>query len=204
MWDAESNFSFHKIFEDLMLVILHMPQKAADGPSGPLDNPASSRLSLFITAFRTLLPELSSHFDEEDVLSSVGGDEWLLWWVKWLGAKVLYKRDRGRMWDMYFGWRPNSVTENAAGAGVGPFWDPMHLESTEVVDMFAQHMFVCLAILKSKKNTLLELDQSEIREYLGRVSKCDDMESIVYEAGELWRRWQVAEEEEGEDMEQDG
>lgn len=204
MWDADSNFSFHKVYEHLMLVIFYTPKKTSDGPSGPLDNPASDRISHFITAFRRLLPDISAHFDEEDVMSSIGGDEWLLWWVKWLGAKVFHKSNRGRMWDMYLGWRPTAESPSTVApvqkVDIGPFWDPLHLESNALVDMYTQHIFVCLAVLKAKKNTLLELDQSEIREYLGRVSKIEDMESIVTEAGELWRSWQVTEEEEDDEI----
>lgn len=48
-------------------------------------------------------------------------------------------------------------------------------------------------MIKAKKNTLLELEQSEIREYLSRLGKSKDIEGIVLEAGEIWRSWQWSE-----------
>lgn len=69
----------------------------------------TDRISFFLSAFRRLLPDLATHFDEEDVLSGIGGDEWVLYWIKWLGAKVWDKRDRARIWDMHLGWRQNKI-----------------------------------------------------------------------------------------------
>ena len=203
---------FSTIFEKLMLVILHSPAPNGDGPYGPYgpcDSPITDRISFFLSAVRKLLPDLASHFDEEDVLSSLGGDEWLIWWIKWLGAKVWDTNDRARIWDMYLGWRPNGAKnekENCQASsleceidvenelGPDPFWNPMELESTKILDPHTQHLFVCLALLKSKKHTLMELDQSEIRECLGRLNPCKDIESIVTESGEFWRSWKWVEE----------
>ncbi|ANB11736.1 Oca5p [Sugiyamaella lignohabitans] len=206
VWEQElQQHSFSDVFEKFMLVLFHSPPLSSDGPSGPCDSHISQRLSLFLSIFKKLLPELSDYFDEEDVLSSIGGDEWLLWWVKWMGAKVWNKFDRGRAWDMYLGWRPTNPKEatqfdvSQADVGVDPFWSPIELESDSILAPHIQHLFVCFAILKSKSHTLFELDQSEIRQFLTQVSKSNDMESIILEAGEAWRSWQWAEENDESD-----
>ncbi len=183
--------------------------------------PFSDRISIFLYTFRKQLPELDRYFYEEDVLSSSGGDEWLLWWIKWIGAKVWSKYDRGRIWDIYLGYRetvpiikeigskPEKFTneENEDNGdqpvlyleqsqikelGGDSFWSPMDFDPTDEetafrkssilslfspskknnapIEPYIKHIFICLAMLKSKEVTLLELDQSEIREYLSRVS----------------------------------
>lgn len=101
-------YVFAEVFEHLMLVCFHAPKSALNGPRGPCDSPLSDSISFFLSIIRRLLPDLAKHFDEEDVI--VGGDEWLLWWIKWKGSKVWDKRDRARIWDMYFGWRPTPAS----------------------------------------------------------------------------------------------
>ncbi|KAA8915666.1 hypothetical protein TRICI_002178 [Trichomonascus ciferrii] len=200
----EPGFSFSTVFEHFMLVMFHSPKPKGDGPYGPCDSPITDRISSFLSVFRKMLPEISAHFDEEDVLSNIGGDEWLIWWIKWLGAKVWNLNDRARVWDMYLGWRPDgakqeSTYEAEIGIGTDPFWNVMELESTKILEPHLQHLFVCIALLKANKHTLLELDQSEIREFLGRVSKSKDTESIIQEAGESYRSWKWLEEHEEEE-----
>lgn len=203
--------NFGTVFEQFMLVLFHSPAPNADGPYGPCDSPITDRISQFLSMFRRLLPEISSHFDEEDVLSSIGGDEWLLWWIKWMGAKAWNSHDRARVWDMYLGWRPENLPidsgynlvedENGLGGpglGPDPFWNLVELESQSIVDPHTQHLFVALAMLKSRRTTLMELDQGEIREFLCRVSRSKDTESLVVEAGELWRSWKWNEEHDNE------
>jgi hypothetical protein len=200
-WQPDA-MSFARIYEHLLLVMFHSPAMSADGPSGPCDSPLSQRMSSFLSIFRKLLAETSEHFDEEDVLSNIGGDEWLLWWIKWMGTRVWNKHDRARIWDMYIGWRPTvSLIDESEddGLGMDPFWNPLELDSNTILDPHTQHLFVCVAILKSKRNTLLELDQSEIRQSLTQVKRANDMESIIMEAGEAWRSWQWAEEHEEND-----
>ncbi|KAG5360997.1 Oxidant-induced cell-cycle arrest protein 5 [Yarrowia sp. B02] len=197
-------------------------------PSTPASQKIASHvltdsISLFLSGFRRGLPELSAHFDEEDVLASIGGgDEWLIWWIKWMGAKTWNSSDRARVWDMYLGWKrvsdsqcQKNIAEEAAAAaangapapaspssdasesdiGMDPFWSPMKLDRVQEPNLppRIQHLFICLAMIKAKKNTLLELEQSEIREYLSRLGKSKDIEGIVLEAGEIWRSWQWSE-----------
>lgn len=202
MRDSDNRFLFADTFERLILVLLRSPATGTDGPSGPSDSPTAERITRFLSVFQKLLPDVWAHFLEEDVVSSIGGDEWLVWWIKWQGVKVWNKYDRARIWDMYFGWRPNSRKSSdkpsvidEVDVGLDPFWNPMELESTQVLDPHTQHTFICLALLKTKRDTLLELDQNEIRQYLSRVSRCKDIESVVTEAGECWRSWEYVEEQ---------
>lgn len=149
--------------------------------------------------------------------SIFGGDKWLIWWIEWLGVKVWNRHDRSRIWDIYLGWRPN-ITMNEDHddyikseliSDTGLFLDLDQLDLELCPDPFSlidlelcnengisstsspltEHMFVCLALLKSKAPTLLELDQSEIRGALSRLGKSQDIESIIIEAGKCWRTW---------------
>ncbi|GMM38751.1 Oca5 protein [Saccharomycopsis crataegensis] len=77
------------------------------------------RVSFFLYLLRKVLDELSSFFKEEGVLTSSynlvnNGDEWLLWWIKWCGAKTFNKMDRGRLWDLVLGWRPFPLLKDSA------------------------------------------------------------------------------------------
>lgn len=209
--EEEEEHTFAQLLENALLVLLHGPPKLGDGPSGPCDSPLAQQISFFLGAFRKLLPELKDHFDDEELLG-LGGDEWLLWWIKWAGARVWHPVDRARAWDMYFGWTLDAVstgdrasdntnddasfTSSSSTASVSPFWgfDP----NAPILDMHTQHIFVCLAALKSKRGVLMELDQSEIRQFLARFAKFDDTESIIAEAGEIWRSWHWIEEGEVE------
>lgn len=128
--------TFSQVFYNLMLVMCHSPEddedvntesanenqhnletdgdKAKKSSSKPSrrhtgKSTTTDRISFFLSAFRRLLPELADHFNEEDVLSGIGGDEWILYWIKWLGAKVWDKRDCARIWDMHLGWRPDGI-----------------------------------------------------------------------------------------------
>lgn len=83
--------------------------------------------------------------------------------------------------------------------GPDPFWSPnvvddddddsahtsVRIPSSPLID----HIFICIAILKSRARLLLELDQSEIRSALGRLDQCKNIENVIVEAGECWRNW---------------
>lgn len=329
-------YSFREVYSNFMLILCHSPSDQAEESNSASSHTGrysgssygkqtassiTNRISFFLSAFRRLLPELAEHFDEEDVLAGTGGDEWLLYWIKWLGSKVWDKRDRGRIWDMCLGWRiesdipsdsqfseavmktvsklnggffttdednnivitkegnndrfdvdsmelpintPQSFGENQNKSndstpeiessahntsvdelsssfslnlqisssissnntsnsnskphdtsppstgividlsqvetelGPDPFWTPLDLEEDGVpktqIEPLTEHLFVCLALLKSKFSTLIELDQSEIRGCLSKLYRSKDIESVIAEAGELWRNWQYTEE----------
>lgn len=110
-----------------------------------------------------------------------------------------------------------STTSSFLGKGSIPF---------SSIDPHIELLFVSLALLKAKENTLVELDQHEIRTFLSRLPaksfspsdkykqyqeqkdkekgavpkekgaapaehafRYDYMDSIINEAGELWRKW---------------
>lgn len=330
-----SNMSFHEVYERLVLILLHSPELAnkrelnsklvkIDKLTLPITGGTiEERVSFFIYVFQILLPELSDYFLEEQILSKFGShdDEWLLWWLKFCGAKVWSRVDRGRVWDLLVGWRlqskksennkhyysdklnildhlleklgpdvfwtvdyeedlpfPRSLTKkdsfnnlmdelhigppatvNSSAVDLTSFshngMTPQHNHETNgswssslgsslpslvlqlefslssssgdngplipfsKIDMHIELLFVCLALLQAKGNTLVELDQHEIRTYLSRLPaksfkasdkykqyqeqkdkergaappdtgfRYDYMDSIIYEAGELWRKW---------------
>ncbi|GMF59582.1 unnamed protein product [[Candida] boidinii] len=70
-------------------------------------------VSSFLYCLRKSLPELFQVLAEEDVLNvnSNKGD-WIIYWLKYFGAKVFSRYDRGRLWDMLFGWRLRSSITN--------------------------------------------------------------------------------------------
>ena len=312
------NMSFRDVYERLVLVLLHAPEEKIKNKSKDLLGPKKinrkilpinggtieERVSFFIYCFRKLLPELSQYFQEEQILNKFGShdDEWLIWWLKWCGSKVWSRLDRGRIWDLIFGWRlqnfkkSNSyyveklnLSDNLINK-LGPdnFWSvskdnddltienykksssfkdlinelninessnsnsptsnsplnssinedllpPLPLSSSSFsssnitpadefnipfskLDPHVELLFVTLALLKSKENTLMELDQHEIRllptksinisnkykhfkpqesdmnnNIISNDSrnnhKIDFMDNIINESGELWRKW---------------
>lgn len=263
--DRISTMSFLDIYERLLLVLLHSPEekfkyevektptkinkKILPINGGTLEE----RVSFFIYCFRKLLPDLANFFQEEQILNKFGShdDEWLIWWLKYGGSKVWSHLDRGRIWDLMFGWRLQNMKKPMSyyieklhmtkgfSEKMGPdiFWSvgesdcpsPNHkrtssfkelihelhindgmnnllslvhdssvlnslLESpsnelrssrssslstislaNEVsipfskMDPHVELVFIALALLKSKENTLVELDQHEIRQYLSRL-----------------------------------
>lgn len=313
-----NNMNFHDVYERLVLVLLHTPE---DSYKDKIISPSTinkkilpinggtieERVSFFIYCLRKLLPELSLYFQEEHILNKFGShdDEWLIWWLKWCGSKVWSRLDRGRIWDLLFGWRmqnkkksneyymekmeltpeildrlgpytfwsvsdekdevmlstyrrsssfkdlihelntsqssssnsPTSTSpsnsldnspchygfESEQGAPIMDTSSSSSLVETSIpfskLDPHVELIFVALALLKSKENTLMELDQHEIRQFLSRLPtkslslsakygllipdndgkiisndsvdnrKIDFMDNIINEAGELWRKW---------------
>ncbi|CUM66952.1 uncharacterized protein PRCAT00004638001 [Priceomyces carsonii] len=245
---SNTKMSFHDVYERLVLVILHSPEERnkESSTSNKIDKtilPISGgtiedRVSFFIYCLRKLLPELSKLFQEEQILNKFGNndDEWLIWWLKYCGAKVWSKFDRGRIWDLLLGWRlknPKRDMEyyndkldmdkellNKLGPDV--FWSVSDEDETDQksklnersksfkdlinglsdldtnqlnylstpssklknwnldnslddnvpfakLDPQIELIFVSLALLRSKENTLVDLDQHEIRQYLSRL-----------------------------------
>lgn len=108
--------------------------------------------TLFLTLFRTLLPDLYAHFEDEDVISD-NNSSWSYLWITGLLAKELPIECVARLWDTYF-----SIDVNFFG------------------DL---HVYVCLAILSFLKDNLEELEQSEISGTLGRLPLLD-MDHVKY------------------------
>lgn len=119
---ADSNcMKFHEVYERMVLVHLHSPELANkhdkyDKHGSVQINKSTlpirggtieERVSFFIYVFQRLLPELSLHFEEEQILNKFGlhDDEWLIWWLKYSGSRVWSRLDRGRIWDLMLGWR---------------------------------------------------------------------------------------------------
>ncbi|RKO92375.1 rab-GTPase-TBC domain-containing protein, partial [Blyttiomyces helicus] len=101
----------------------------------------NERMSNFLMLFRTLLPDLYSHFEEEEVDFKA----WAQSWLTNLLAKELPLDCLLRLWDTYFS-TPDGLT---------------------------LHVYVCLAMLSYCKDSLEELEQSEINSMLARLPSID-------------------------------
>ena len=99
--------------------------------------------------FRSLLPDLHRHFEEEEV----DFKDFTTSWLSTLLAKELPIDCVLRLWDLYF-------SRN----------DGLHL-----------HVYVCIAILNLHKETLEDLEQSEIRGLLMKLPLLD-MDQVIMEA----------------------
>lgn len=324
--DTISSMSFHEVYERLVLILLHSPELANKRHDFKIDKltlpinggTIEERVSFFIYVLQILLPELSRYFEEEQILNKFGSrdDEWAIWWLKFCGAKVWSRVDRGRVWDLLAGWRyPSKKIEHNRNYYIeklnisdelldklGPdvFWtvdydefddnslaldkkgsftnlmSELHISSKtpsdsshsihqhshnshnkdgmanlssstsrstlpvlsslldasstsscdihndipfSKIDLHIELLFISVALLQAKENTLVELDQHEIRTFLLRLPaktfkasdkykqyqeqkdkekgavpvehglRYDYMDSIIFEAGELWRKW---------------
>lgn len=239
---SEDNMKFSSVYERVVLVLLHSAAKKSPEVQNktllPLNGGSiEERVSFFIYGLRKLLPELSRFFSDEQILARFGShdDEWLIWWLKFAGSKVWSKYDRGRVWDLMFGWRlknpkkplyyylekletdaefinrlgpdifwtlnnededvkggkEESSAEDSEGSTlhknssfknlVDELSSPKSKATSSLFDIpdFAipfskldpqfELIFVSLALLKSKENILVELDQHEVRQYLSRL-----------------------------------
>ncbi|ODV61703.1 Oca5p ASCRUDRAFT_33848, partial [Ascoidea rubescens DSM 1968] len=200
------------------------------------------RISFFSYLANTTLPELTNHLKQENIFFdtnnfSNNNNDWIIWWLKWYGAKLFNKFDRARIWDCILGWRPscsllnnNIIIKNknnlsnstsiscssSKSSKLGPdifWWDHLSFDfdnfdnddnlsrttsnqfpnsidneinhqrkSSNInddiesvipfsqIDPQAEIIFICLSMLKSKENVLLELEESEIKEYLNQTS----------------------------------
>lgn len=111
----KSCFDFYEIYERLVLVILHCPDITHTNIKGDHDNNFPFILGgdilfqtqMFFKIFQLILPELYQPFTDEETLQSSRKADWLYWWFKACGSKVLHKQDRAHLWDILIGWRPH-------------------------------------------------------------------------------------------------
>mmetsp|Transcript_2995 Transcript_2995/g.5722 ORF Transcript_2995/g.5722 Transcript_2995/m.5722 type:complete len:313 (-) Transcript_2995:1663-2601(-) len=125
----------------------HLMMRAIDAHFGPQNG--SKTLGRFLMHFRSHLPELFTHFEEEDVEPS----QWASSWLQWLLCRELPMDCCYRLWDSYF----------AAPDGHG----------------FELHSFVCLAILDNCQADLIELEQGELLSFLRYLPTLDMDRIIV-------------------------
>ncbi|AMD21890.1 HFR035Cp [Eremothecium sinecaudum] len=108
-------FKFYEIYERLVLVILHCPDMTRIKTTTESDHvlpfisgcDISTRTQLFFKVFQLILPELYQPFTDEETLQSSRKADWLYWWFKSCGSKVMHKQDRAHLWDVLLGWRPH-------------------------------------------------------------------------------------------------
>ncbi|PVU99433.1 hypothetical protein BB560_005500 [Smittium megazygosporum] len=104
-------------------------------------NPVNSQVALFLSWFRSFLPDLYGDFQDEDINLS----EFVSAWLKSLLASQLPLGSILQLWDVY-------------------------LSTTSFLDF---HPFVCLSILSFLKDSLEELEYSEIRAIIFRLPEID-------------------------------
>ncbi|KAH8153627.1 uncharacterized protein LAJ45_02440 [Morchella importuna] len=171
-------------FEKMMYVILWSPTVCST-PIEPSDSVINQRISHFLTTFRQLLPEVARYFDEEEVASF--GEQWVCTWIQWWCAGELRKDEKGRLWDWYLGFEQpclRSSQQSRNKAVRGEFEDSRGSHPDEIYYPSDWHILVCVALLKSRKDDLEELEQSEIRTLLRGLPKVD-MGLIIEEAKSL-------------------
>ena len=121
--------------------------------------PLSVRISFFLSLFRQFLPDLWIYFDEEGVDVRELASTWLQWYfAKELPVDVLI-----RLW----GARPMSSTSDAEADAGSP---DVYFSVEDPVEL---HQYVCLAIFTTCKETLEELDESEVRSFLLNLPSLD-------------------------------
>jgi len=121
--------------------------RAIDTYFGPTNG--RKTLGRFLMLFRSHLPELFTHFEEEDLEAS----RWAGSWLRYLLCRELPFACCLRLWDSYF----------AAPDGHG----------------FALHTYVCLAILENCQLELIELENAELEVFLQQLPTLDIDRVIV-------------------------
>lgn len=161
-------------FEKMMYVILWSPTVCST-PVEPSDSVINQRISHFLTIFRQLLPEVARYFDEEEVASF--GEQWVFTWIQWWCAGELRKDEKGRLWDWYLGFEQPVYRRDSQQLRVkavrGDCADSRGFHPDEIYYPSDWHILVCVALLKSRKDHLEELEQSEIRTLLRELPKVD-------------------------------
>eukprot|EP00164_Ancoracysta_twista_P017920 GFYU01030766.1.p1 GENE.GFYU01030766.1~~GFYU01030766.1.p1 ORF type:complete len:282 (-),score=63.91 GFYU01030766.1:72-917(-) len=109
----------------------------------------SSHVSNFMRLFRTTQPELANYFDEEEVETS----EWIVSWMQYLLCKELPLQGTLRLWDTYFAYGQD-------------YYEDLH-------------PYVCLAILETYSEELLELEHAEIKGFLQHIPDTDIDQILV-------------------------
>lgn len=117
--------------------------------------------SEFVTLLRTYLPNVGDHFSREGILGASGGDDWLAWWLRWLGIRAFPPEVLARLWDTYFS---------------------LHLSGSALMK---QHLFNCIVLIRGNRAMLAELDQSECRQLLLHLPSCKDVEAVLVEGKQL-------------------
>lgn len=120
---VQYEFQFDDLLERLLLVILNEPDTLLAKENVDSKYPSkhmshyfpilsggdlSFQTQIFFKVFATALPELyqplmdETNFPQTSAIKS----SWLYWWIKFAGARAFQKQDRGRVWDILIGWRP--------------------------------------------------------------------------------------------------
>lgn len=130
----------------------------------------SEAVARFSLLFRSILPELHSCFEDEEVEYA----QWAAGWLRHLLAKELPLRSTLRLWDTYF--------STSDGIGLHPY---VCLGTGWLLDdVRSSAHATSAAVLKKFKDELEDLEHSEILSFLHRLPQMD-MDQITMEAQNL-------------------
>mmetsp|Transcript_14632 Transcript_14632/g.44681 ORF Transcript_14632/g.44681 Transcript_14632/m.44681 type:complete len:143 (+) Transcript_14632:628-1056(+) len=102
----------------------------------------------FMTLLRHTLPELYFHLEAEQRISDPSGSAWLESWLSLFLSKELPLPCVLQLWDAYFSSAPDGSLQEL-------------------------HTFVCLSVLETCQDELMELDDDELSQYLQHLPPMD-------------------------------
>eukprot|EP00658_Telonema_sp_P-2_P007758 TRINITY_DN12885_c0_g1_i1.p1 TRINITY_DN12885_c0_g1~~TRINITY_DN12885_c0_g1_i1.p1 ORF type:complete len:297 (+),score=75.92 TRINITY_DN12885_c0_g1_i1:105-995(+) len=153
VFDQESDI--YHCFQRLMERVYSPSRTATDDM-----NTRGSELARFIMLLRSLHPDLSNHFEEEELEP----EEWALPWLQHLLTAELPVQCVLRLWDTYFAIQDGRVIP---GDTLGNF-----------------HPYVCLAILSELEEILMETEHPELKGVLLQLPDLQ-MDRIITQAFDL-------------------
>ena len=121
---------------------------------------AKQMVVTFMTLLRHTLPELYSYLEEQQC----AGGEWLNSWLQLLLSKELPLPCLLRLWDSYLSLHPAKHNGSAGAQAIATSHEALLQE---------RHVFVCLAILETCNEELMELDDAELVWYLHHLPQID-------------------------------
>jgi len=133
---------------------------------------AKKMVVTFMTLLRHTLPELYSYLEEQQC----AGGAWLNSWLQLLLSKELPLPCLLRLWDSYLSLHPTKHSGSASVQEIAASYETLLQE---------RHVFVCLAILETCNEELMELDDAELVWYLHHLPHMD-ISQVITRAANLW------------------
>ncbi|KAI9893217.1 MAG: hypothetical protein M1814_000344 [Vezdaea aestivalis] len=172
-----------------MMHIMTWSPSIQDGKEAQLDGGVTRRrINHFLDLLGKSLPELSMYMRTEAMTEP--SENWLNMWLQWWCVRELKRPQKARLWDFYLGYRP-SIHKSAEAPvqrldGDGEQDAPLRSKTPDKDDLEQYtpadwHPYVCLALLKSAKDQMQELDWDEMRSFLTKPPQVE-MQIVLREA----------------------
>ena len=129
---------------------------------------------MFMTLLRHVLPEVYVYF-EHNGFACDGSPPWLNSWLQFLLARELPIESLLALWDCYFASLPFSESALATATAKAT----ATLTTVPPGSLLELHVFVCLAVLESCQEELLELDGEEALRFLQRMPRLDGRQLVA-------------------------